>query len=86
MQAAEEGRASDDEQKVDMHLRQNMLRSHPVMDSRAASPCGQDTLHSVGPCLMLDRDSHAADVTLLRPCRDAQDRLLWRNKTCSADT
>ncbi|KAL0023349.1 hypothetical protein WJX77_009771 [Trebouxia sp. C0004] len=43
-QAAEEGRASDDEQRVDMQLRQNMLRSHPVMDNRAASPGAQDTL------------------------------------------
>ncbi len=63
VQAAEEGRAADDEQRVDMQLRQNMLRSHPVMDSRAASPRAQDTLHSVGPCLMLDRGSHAADVS-----------------------
>ncbi|KAL0055591.1 hypothetical protein WJX82_002241 [Trebouxia sp. C0006] len=44
-QAAEEGRAADDEQRVDMHLRQNMLRSHPVMDSRATSPRAEDTLH-----------------------------------------
>jgi hypothetical protein len=63
VQAADEGRAADDEQRVDMHLRQNMLRSHPVMDSRAASPHAEDTLHLVGPCLMLDRDSLAADVS-----------------------
>ncbi|KAL0040848.1 hypothetical protein WJX79_007181 [Trebouxia sp. C0005] len=44
-QGAEEGRAADDEQRVDMQLRQNMLRSHPVMDSMAASPRAQDMLH-----------------------------------------
>ncbi len=33
------------------------------MDSRAASPHAEDTLHLVGPCLMLDRDSLAADVS-----------------------
>lgn len=63
VQGAEEGRAADDEQRVDMQLRQNMLRSHPVMDSMAASPRAQDMLHVVGPCLMLERDSHAADVS-----------------------
>ncbi len=63
VQAAEEGRAADDEQRVDMQLRQNMLRSHPVMDSRAASPHAEDTLSLVSPCRMLDKDSHAADIS-----------------------
>ena len=63
VQAAEEGRAADDEQRVDMHLRQNMLRSHPVMDSRATSPRAEDTVHLVGPCRRLDRDSHAAGIS-----------------------
>ncbi len=38
VQAAEDDRLSGDGQGMDIQLRQNMLRSHPVLDSRAASP------------------------------------------------